>query len=256
MVRGFSASETEDCWMAEIYLVRHGQASFGTDNYDRLSKLGHRQAEVAGQYFHRLGVKFDAIYAGTLVRQNETAEGVRKVFSANGLPLPSVIQDVGFNEVENDLQIRALAPILAETDADIRENAANAFHDSKAMQKMIRSVYQHWVSLGGDPGHESLESWTTYSARVQNGMKRVMTEQGGGKTTAVFSSGGTIAAIAAAVLGLPPSGVYQMFEQVVNCSVTRLVYSGNKVALTYFNDHSYLNLMASDQDVNGLISYR
>lgn len=242
--------------MAEIYLVRHGQASFGTDNYDRLSTLGHRQAEVAGEYFHRLGLNFDAVYAGTLVRQNETAEGVRKVFAANGSELPPVVQDVGFNEVENDLQIHALAPLLAETDPDIRANAAKAFNDSKAMQKMIRSVFQHWVSLGDDSGHESLESWSEYSARVQAGVKRVLTEQGGGKTTAVFSSGGTIATIAAAVLGLPPSGVYQLFEQVVNCSVTRLVYSGDKISLSYFNDHGYLNLMATDQDEKGLITFR
>jgi broad specificity phosphatase PhoE len=242
--------------MAEIYLVRHGQASFGTDNYDRLSVLGHRQAEVAGEYLQKVGVKVDAIYAGTLVRQNETAEGVRKIYAANGSPLPEVIQDVGFNEVQNDLQIHALAPILAEFDADIQDNAAKAFNDSKAMQKMIRSVFQHWVSLGDEPGHESLESWNEYSARVQAGMKRVITEQGAGKTTAVFSSGGTIATIAAAVLGLPPSGVYQLFEQVVNCSVTRLVYSGNKITMSYFNDHGYLKLMATDQDDNGLITFR
>lgn len=242
--------------MAEIYLVRHGQASFGTDNYDRLSVLGHRQAEVAGEYFHKLGLEFDAIYAGTLVRQNETAEGVRKVYAANGSPLPVITQEVGFNEVQNELQIQTLAPMLAESDADIRENAAKAFTDSKAMQKMIRSVFQHWVSLGDESGHESLESWNAYSTGVQAAMKRVITEQGAGKTTAVFSSGGTIATIAAAVLGLPPSGVYQLFEQVVNCSVTRLVYSGNNVTLTYFNEHGYLNLLATDQDEKGLITYR
>ena len=242
--------------MAEIYLVRHGQASFGTDDYDRLSTLGHRQAEVAGEYFHRLGLRFDAIYAGTLLRQNQTAEGVRKVYAANGIELPEIIQDLGFNEVQNDLQIRALAPKLAESDPDIRENAANAFNDSKAMQKMIRSVYQYWVSLGDESGDESLESWSEYSARVHAAMTRVITEQGGGKTTAVFSSGGTIAAIAASVLGLPPSGVYQLFEQVINCSVTRLVYSGDKVTLTYFNDHGYLNLLATDEDEKGLISFR
>jgi broad specificity phosphatase PhoE len=30
--------------MGQIYLVRHGQASFGSANYDQLSELGHEQA--------------------------------------------------------------------------------------------------------------------------------------------------------------------------------------------------------------------
>ena len=36
--------------MAELYLVRHAQASFGTDDYDRLSQLGHRQSRWLGEY--------------------------------------------------------------------------------------------------------------------------------------------------------------------------------------------------------------
>lgn len=242
--------------MAEIYLIRHGQASFGTDDYDRLSATGHRQAEVVGEYFNRRGVTFDALYAGTLRRQNETAEGLRKVYLANGVDVPNVIQERGFNEVENDLQIRALAPLLAESDADVRENWAKAFTDSKAMQKMIRSVFQYWVSLGDESGHALLESWSDYAGRVKKAIRRVMTEQGGGSTTAVFSSGGTIATVAASVLGLPPSGVYPMFEQLVNCSVTRLIYSGNKITLAYFNDHGYLNLMSTEQEGAGLITFR
>ena len=29
--------------MGTLYLVRHGQASFGSDHYDQLSELGRRQ---------------------------------------------------------------------------------------------------------------------------------------------------------------------------------------------------------------------
>lgn len=32
--------------MATIYLIRHGQASFGAENYDKLSPLGERQASI------------------------------------------------------------------------------------------------------------------------------------------------------------------------------------------------------------------
>ena len=52
--------------MASIYLVRHGQASFGAANYDQLSTLGQRQADLTGEFFARVGLSFDAAYAGSL----------------------------------------------------------------------------------------------------------------------------------------------------------------------------------------------
>ena len=59
--------------MAAIYLVRHGQASFGSANYDQLSELGTRQADATGEYFARCGITLDAAYSGDLSRQRETA---------------------------------------------------------------------------------------------------------------------------------------------------------------------------------------
>ena len=59
--------------MATIYLVRHGQASFGAENYDKLSDLGCRQATVVGEYFRDQGIHFDAVYSGDLSRQRNTA---------------------------------------------------------------------------------------------------------------------------------------------------------------------------------------
>jgi len=37
--------------MSEIFLVRHAQASFGTDNYDELSDIGWQQSRLLGEYF-------------------------------------------------------------------------------------------------------------------------------------------------------------------------------------------------------------
>ena len=34
--------------MATIYLVRHGQASFGKENYDQLSPRGWEQGRILG----------------------------------------------------------------------------------------------------------------------------------------------------------------------------------------------------------------
>ena len=34
--------------MAELLVIRHGQASFGQDDYDVLSDLGHQQSRAVG----------------------------------------------------------------------------------------------------------------------------------------------------------------------------------------------------------------
>ena len=93
--------------MASIYLVRHGQASFGTDNYDRLSELGCRQAEVLGQYFENRGLRFDAVYTGELERQRKTAELAAGSHAEHRI-------DARFNEIDNESQLNHITPILLE----------------------------------------------------------------------------------------------------------------------------------------------
>ena len=64
--------------MAEIILVRHGQASFGKANYDKLSELGAQQAQLLGEFWGRQGFAFDAMWRGDMVRHEETASGILK----------------------------------------------------------------------------------------------------------------------------------------------------------------------------------
>ena len=52
--------------MTIIHLVRHGQASFGKEDYDNLSEIGLKQAFLLGKYFKTLNIKFDKIFVGTL----------------------------------------------------------------------------------------------------------------------------------------------------------------------------------------------
>ena len=62
--------------MTDIYLVRHGQASFGEKDYDNLSKLGLEQSYLLGQHFNHLNLKFYKIITGTLKRQIQTSNQI------------------------------------------------------------------------------------------------------------------------------------------------------------------------------------
>ena len=95
--------------MASLYLIRHGQASFGSDHYDQLSPLGQRQADLSGQFFADIGLHFGQAVSGDLSRQRETGE---RVLKAQPRP-PEQRIDPRLNEVDNEGQIAALLPMLA-----------------------------------------------------------------------------------------------------------------------------------------------
>jgi broad specificity phosphatase PhoE len=235
--------------MATIYLIRHGQASFGADNYDKLSDLGERQATVLGQYLRDCGITLDVAYSGDLARQRKTTE-----LALDSQPASVSHQiDARFNELKNDEQIEHLLPELQEQNPDINKLLAASRTDSKAFQKIIEAVFNHWVSPACS--NPNIQSWQDYSGDVRDALKDVMQAQGAGKTIGIFTSGGTIATIVAGVLGVGSEHAYKFYEPVLNCSVTRLFYSGKKVSLSYFNDASFLQVLGQQAGEN-LLTYR
>jgi broad specificity phosphatase PhoE len=225
--------------MAELYLIRHAQASFGSDDYDRLSPLGCRQAEILGEFLRDCGIHFDAVYSGELKRQRQTAKSVierqpGEVFLAT---------DARLNEIDIDEIFEHLVPSLSKTSANLEDLVRKGKHSSKDFQKALEIVFNHWVTTNDDcPG---LQSWCEYSANVYDALAKIVTQQGSGKTVGVFTSGGTIATIVADVLGLTGEHVYKYYEPLINCSITRLLYSGDKISLSSFNDHSFMQSLAS-----------
>ena len=60
--------------MSELILIRHAQASFGQENYDNLSELGHDQAALLGSLFDKLNIAPDRVVIGTQKRHQQTLE--------------------------------------------------------------------------------------------------------------------------------------------------------------------------------------
>ncbi|TDG15165.1 histidine phosphatase family protein [Seongchinamella unica] len=235
--------------MATIYLIRHGQASFGEANYDQLSPLGRLQASRTGQYLARAGVRLNAAYSGDLWRQRETCQLACNELAGD---VPHTV-DTRFNEINNDEQIRKLAPLIADRSEAFKRLLERGISDSKDYQKVIDAVFNYWVSH--DCSEYGIQSWQQYSGQVHAALADVMRKEGSGKTIAIFTSGGTIATLVAHVLGLTGSQTYQFYEPVFNCSVSQLFYSGEKVSLSYFNDRSFLQLLG-EENGEQLVSYR
>ena len=96
--------------MGTLYLVRHGQASFGADDYDQLSPLGRQQAVRLGEYLRPKlqGQAIEAVMMGSLKRHRQTWEGIAE---GAGLPFElGIIRNhyVGRTFIEPTDQIRHL----------------------------------------------------------------------------------------------------------------------------------------------------
>ncbi|CAA0096986.1 2,3-bisphosphoglycerate-dependent phosphoglycerate mutase [Halioglobus japonicus] len=235
--------------MATIYLVRHGQASFGAENYDKLSELGCRQATAAGEYFRDIGVHFDAVYSGDLSRQRETG---RLAIASQPKEIPHHI-DPRFNEIQNEEQLTCLLPEVIKHNPAVQALVEKGLSASKDYQKVIDAVFNYWVSP--ECNDSRIQSWPEFSGNARQAMADIMQEQGSGKTIGIFTSGGTLATIVAQVLGLGAAQTYQLYEPIFNCSVTQLFYSGSKISLSCFNDSSYLQLLGAQRGEN-LLTYR
>ena len=55
-----------------VWLVRHGQASFGKSDYDNLSEAGHEQAYLLGKDFARRGITPSLLVSGSMKRHRQT----------------------------------------------------------------------------------------------------------------------------------------------------------------------------------------
>lgn len=231
--------------MSTLYLVRHGQASFGTDNYDQLSPVGRQQVELLGEFFAASGEKIDRIYSGTLQRQRETA---RILAASLGLAEPIVV-DESFDEYDSDVILRRFAASL--TPAELQEAGwPDLRSDRRRFQFFLERAAKAWVEAR--IAAEDMLPWHGFHGRIKAGLEHIMRTEGRSKTLILSTSGGVIGATVAHVLGLSNHMAVELNWAVHNASITRLIYNAEKVTLSMFNALPHLEREGRRQ----LITYR
>ncbi|CAE6717054.1 histidine phosphatase family protein [Paraburkholderia haematera] len=212
--------------MAELYLVRHGQASFGADNYDELSPSGRTQSRWLGEYFAQAELRFDRVVIGTMQRHRQTADAI---LDAMGGPQAEVAQDAGLNEYD----FHALFAALGEEGMPPGWSAASS---KKDFYEGLRQVLQLWAD-DRLPGPVP-ETWRQFQARVQRA--RIELQRAGGKRVLVVSSGGPIAVTAQQVLQAPAETAIALNMQIRNSSVCQYVFNDSAMSLVSFNSVPHL----------------
>jgi broad specificity phosphatase PhoE len=212
--------------MAELYLVRHGQASFGAENYDALSPSGRTQSLWLGEYFAQARLRFDRVVIGTMQRHRQTAEAI---LAGMGGPQIEIAEDAGLNEYD----FQALFAALGEAGLPLGLSAASSKRD---FYKALQQVLQLWAE-DRLPGRVP-ETWHQFQTRVQRARAAIQ-RSGGGRVLAV-SSGGPIAVTAQQILQAPAATAIALNMQIRNSSVCQYLFKDGAMSLVSFNSVPHL----------------
>ncbi|MCF8033020.1 MAG: histidine phosphatase family protein [Desulfarculaceae bacterium] len=232
--------------MSTLFVMRHGQASFGHGNYDRLSELGRAQARLTGEHLADLGASFDAAYCGDMARQQDTARGVLESLAS---PPPLAIVP-GFNEYSSGPVIEALLPELRRADPALDQAVENMFDDRRSFQMVYEAAMMRWIS--GSYEQDLPETWEEFLARVGRSLDQVLAAHKRGKRVIVFTSGGPISAIMQRALGLEHQTAMKLTYVIKNASLSSFLYNREDFSLSEFNSTTHLEGRGRDE----MITYR
>lgn len=224
--------------MSTLYLIRHGQASFGAANYDVLSPVGHTQAEALGRHWAQHAPPPDAIYCGPLERQRDTAEGMARGAREQGVTLPPVALRDALTEYPAIPMLRHWVPILEAEDANFRTLLTNASSEADRVQRAMEFIIGRWIR--GELPDDGLESYRDFVGRVRNELQHIMAEQGRQRRVAVVTSGGPVGVAMQMALRLTDDIMMKVAWVVANGSVTELQYRDNETTLVRFNGTPHL----------------
>jgi len=205
--------------MGTIHLVRHGQASFGSDDYDRLSPLGWQQGRRLGEHWRAHGQRFEAVYTGTLRRHQETWQAIREGW---GEALEAQVWP-GLDEYDSAALIEALhAPPPGDP------HTPDGY---RAHFRLLRDALRQWMDGVISPrGMPDYETFRREAVALLEHVRRAHTGD-----VLVVSSGGPIATLVGHLLGAPPETTIELNLRIRNTAVSEVAHTPKRCALVSFN---------------------
>lgn len=211
--------------MGTLYLVRHGQASFGADDYDNLSELGRRQSVRLGQYWRERGLVFDAVLTGTLRRHAQTWAGIAE--GGGYVHQPLVLP--GLDEYDSAAVIEAVHPAPLPK-PDTPELYRQHF-------RLLREGLRQWMrGLAKPPG---MPGYDEFLAGVTGALDHVRENLEG--NVLIVSSGGPISTAVGHVLGTAPETTIELNMRIRNSAVTEFVFNPKRHSLLSYNTLPHLD---------------
>jgi len=211
--------------MGTLYLVRHGQASFGAADYDQLSELGTRQCRQLGDYFRERGIQFEAVLVGTLRRHTQSLAAIAEGHGA----LPPALSWPGLNEYDSAAVVRAIHPEALPA-ADSPEAYRHHF-------RLLREGLSQWMSGATAPA--GMPSYADWVAGINAALDHVRTTHQG--TVLLVSSGGPISTAVGQVLGTSAQTTIELNLRIRNSSLTEFAFTPKRHMLVAYNHLPHLD---------------
>lgn len=213
--------------MSRIYLVRHGQASFGSHDYDRLTPAGVAQCEQLARHWQTIGRHIDLVFSGTLRRQRESAEAFARAATRAGADPPIVRPIPGFEEYDHDALLAAHA----------RQPASAAeLEDRRDFHRRLAASLGAWTegTLAG------VETYAAFRDRCAGALVRLLAEIGRGRQAILFGSAGSLAAAMQPALGAGNAELMRLKLNFHNTGVSSLLFDGEAVTIECLNSIAHL----------------
>lgn len=225
--------------MARLTLVRHGQAAFLTEDYDRLSPLGKRQLRYLGDYWIGLDTPVDRIACGTLMRHRQSAEALAEAYANAGKPLPDVETLPGLDEFPWDAMLDFATRDLAERFPEIRQHhraflgASVPRERHRTFQRFMESVTTMWAH--GQFETPAVESFEAFSVRVNEALDLLCHQAQSGQHIVAITSGGPAAVAVQRALAVPPGRTLDLVWTLRNGGLVEFLFRTGQFSLSAFN---------------------
>jgi broad specificity phosphatase PhoE len=210
--------------MGTLYLVRHGQASFGAADYDNLSALGQQQSLRLGEYFRQKGLTFEAVLTGTLRRHLQTYAAIRD----GGAFDMAELQWPGLNEFDSEAVITTVHPYKLEK-PDTPELYRHHF-------RLLRDGLTQWMN--GVVSPKDMPSYLEFKQGVIQALDHIRKNCDG--NVLIVSSGGPIATAVGHVLGTTPETTIELNMRLRNSAITEFAFNPKRHTLVTFNTLPHL----------------
>ena len=210
--------------MGHLYLIRHGQASLGADDYDQLSHLGAQQSQRLGEHWRTQGITFDAVITGALKRHAQTLAGIQQ---GMGTQYEALVWPV-LNEYDSEAVIRAIHPgeLLKPTTPE----------SYKQHFRLLRDGLTQWMA--GVVSPKGMPSYVEFTKGVTAALDHIRQQHDG--NVLLVSSGGPIATAVAHVLKTSPETSIELNMRLRNSAVSEFSFNPKRHSLVAFNSVPHL----------------
>ena len=221
--------------MGTLYLIRHGQASFGAADYDQLSELGERQCAALGRYFAERGVQFEAVLRGTLRRHAQSMSALNDGYAS---ALPEVLEWPGLNEYDSEAIIRAVhpGPLAAPDSPEVY----------RAHFRLLRQGLAAWMA--GTVAPVGMPSYAQFVAGINAALDHVRSQHSG--NVLLVSSGGPISTAVGQVLGTSAETTIELNLRIRNSAITEFAFTPKRHMLVSYNHVPHLDVAGRESWVS------